>query len=84
MRLALPFHVLRHLGRLRSRAPKERPPAAPDPADMGTDFALDASIAGWSDSFLGRGAGSAAPAAGSGLHDEPPMKWLDAAATRRR
>ena len=83
MRLALPSFVLRRLGHMRPRPGERRPNERPDPADMGTEFGLDASIVGWSDSLLGRDADTPAAPAG-GVHAEPPLKWLDASAPRRR
>ena len=83
MRMALPSFLLRRLGRHGPRPGERRPNERPDPADMGTEFGLDASIVGWSNSLLGRDADAPAAPAG-GVHDEPPLKWLDASAPRRR
>ena len=71
MRVSLPIFLLRRLPRMR-RAPRR----GDDPADMGTEFGLDASIAGWSD----------APAAGRAYRpsaDDAPMHWLGGPAGRK-
>ena len=73
MRVPLPIFLLRRLPRVRHSAVRD------DPADMGTDFGLDASIAGWSDSPAARGATRAdGPSA-----DDAPMQWLSGPAGRK-
>lgn len=69
MRALLPTFLLRRLSRARRPAPRD------DPADMGTDFGLDASIAGWSDSVVRRRADAAA--------DDAPLRWLGGPARRK-
>ena len=79
MRVSLPFFLLRGLGRVR---PLRQGASAlsSDPANMGTEFGLEASIVGWSDSFLGR-RDDVGPA--STANDEPPLKWLGRPRARR-
>lgn len=73
MRMPLPYFLLQRLGRVR---PPRRSAASlsSDPANMGTEFALEASLAGWSDSLLRAGRDGEAPAPAA--HDEPPLRWL--------
>ena len=73
MRVPLPIFLLRRLPRMRRSAVRD------DPADMGTEFALDASIAGWSD---GPAARSAVRAKGPSA-DDAPMQWLGGPAGRK-
>ena len=73
MRVPLPIFLLRRLPRMRRRAVRD------DPADMGTEFGLDASIAHWSE---GQAARSAARAGGSSP-DTAPMQWLGGPAGRK-
>ena len=73
MRVPLPIFLLRRLPRMRRSAVRD------DLADMGTEFGLDASIAGWSDSPAARGAARAnGPSA-----DDAPMHWLGGPAGRK-
>jgi hypothetical protein len=75
MRVSLPYFLLRRIGRAR---PLRRVAGGScDPADMGTDFALEASLAGWSERT--RVACGAAPAS----HDESPLAWLGRPRARR-
>ena len=74
MRMPLPYFLLRRLGRVR---PSRRAASSSDPADMGTEFGLEASLVGWSNSFLdGRDGAPSSAAAPPAVHDEPPLKWL--------
>ena len=70
MRAFLPSFILRRL----PRAP--RPVLRDDPADMGTEVGLDASIVGWEER---RAAGQS----GQVASDEAPMHWLRQAAARK-
>ena len=73
MRVPLPIFLLRRLPRMRRSAVRD------DPADMGTEFGLDASIAGWSNGPAARGAARAnGPSA-----DDAPMQWLGGPAGRK-
>ena len=77
MRMPLPYFLLRRLGRM--SGPPRRAASGPstDPADMGTEFGLEASLVGWSNSFLdGRDEAPSGAAAPPAVHDEPPLKWL--------
>ena len=71
MRVPLPIFLLRRLPRVRRSRVR-----ANDPADMGTEFGLDASIAGWSD-------GPAAGRAHGPSADDAPMHWLGGPAGRK-
>ena len=71
MRALLPSFILRRLPRA------SRPARRDDPADMGTEFGLDASIVGWEE----RQAESGHPAHVAA--DEAPMQWLRQAAGRK-
>ena len=73
MRVPLPIFLLRRLPRMRRSAVRD------DLADMGTEFGLDASIAGWSDGPAARNA-----ARGNGPSaDDAPMQWLGGPAGRK-
>ena len=74
MRVPLPIFLLRRLPRMRRSAVRD------DPADMGTEFGLDASIAGWGD---GPAARSAAGRANGPSADDAPMQWLGGPAGRK-
>ena len=71
MRVPLPSFILRRLPRAR------RPARRDDPADMGTEFGLDASIAGWENSLPAQGRTARIAA------DEAPMHWLGRPAGRK-
>ena len=77
MRMRMPYFLLRRLGRMGGAPRRAAFGPSNDRADMGTEFALEASLVGWSNSFLDRrdqapSGAAAAPA----VHDEPPLKWL--------
>ena len=71
MRAFLPSFILRRLPRV------SRPVRRDDPADMGTEFGLDASIAGWEERLAVPGHAAQVVA------DEAPMHWLRQAAVRK-
>ena len=73
MRVPLPIFLLRRLPRMRRSTVRD------DPADMGTEFGLDASSAGWSDRPAARGAARANGASA----DDAPMQWLGGPAGRK-
>lgn len=76
MRMSLPFFLRSRIGRLRSSRPGvDAGGGSADPADMGTDFGLEARLAA-------RPAGERGRAAES--HGEAPLGWLGGPAARRR
>jgi hypothetical protein len=86
MRVSLPYFLLRRIGRTR---PLRRVAGGScDPADMGTDFALEASLAGWSERARAASGETAAadapPVTGIARHDESPLAWLGRPRARRQ
>lgn len=71
MRALLPSFILRRLPRA------SRPVVRDDPADMGTEFGLDASITGWEERL------AASDPSAHVVADEAPMHWLRQAAGRK-
>lgn len=78
MRVTLPFFLLRRLRRM--RPPAGAAALSSDPANMGTEFGLEASIGSWNDSFLGR---RGETASASTAKDDEPLKWLSRLRERR-